>query len=150
MRHELVHKTQSLPGHGHQGIDKTQERIKRNYYFPGLWNVVKVVSECDICCKSKASRHVPYGLLKSLLTPNRTWKSITWDFIVKLPPSKEPMTRVVYDLILVITDRLTKYGKWLPPKDFQTALTSHIRVVVPARSRMSYWRSRVLGTESRY
>ena len=32
------------------------------------------------------------------------------DFIVKLPPSKEPLTGVVYDSILVIVDRLTKFA----------------------------------------
>jgi hypothetical protein len=37
------------------------------------------------------------------------WKSIALDFIVKLPPSKEVLTGVTYDLILVVTNRLTKY-----------------------------------------
>jgi hypothetical protein len=31
------------------------------------------------------------------------------DFIVKLPLSKEIFTRVTYNLILIVTDRLTKY-----------------------------------------
>ena len=41
--------------------------------------------------------------------------------IVKLPLSKEPMTRVVYDSILVITDRLTKYGHFVPYKEASNA-----------------------------
>ena len=32
------------------------------------------------------------------------------NFIVKLPPSEEPSTRVIYDSIMVIVDRLTKYA----------------------------------------
>ena len=119
---ELVRELHSLPAHGHQGIDKTQERIKRDFYVPGLWNVVKqVVSTCEICNKAKANRHAPYGLLKSPPTPDGAWKSIAWDFIVKLPPSIEPMTKVVYDSILVITDRLTKYGHFIPYKESSTA-----------------------------
>jgi hypothetical protein len=37
------------------------------------------------------------------------WKSIVLDFIIKLPLSKEALTGVKYDLILIIIDRLTKY-----------------------------------------
>jgi hypothetical protein len=31
------------------------------------------------------------------------------DFIVKLLPSKEALIGVIYDFILIVTDRLTKY-----------------------------------------
>jgi hypothetical protein len=34
---------------------------------------------------------------------------ISWDFVIKLPPSKDLLTGVVYDAILVIIERLTKY-----------------------------------------
>jgi hypothetical protein len=43
------------------------------------------------------------------------------DFIVKLPPSKEPVTDVVYDSILVMVDRLTKYAHFIPYKESSTA-----------------------------
>ena len=36
------------------------------------------------------------------------------DFIVKLPPSEEPSTRIIYDSIMVIVDRLTKYAIFVP------------------------------------
>ena len=80
-----------------------------------------MVLECDICNKSKSNRHAPYGLLKSLPTPQGAWKSIALDFIVKLPLSKELMTNVMYDSILVITDRLTKYGHFIPYKEASDA-----------------------------
>ena len=35
------------------------------------------------------------------------------DFIVKLPISKEPMTGVEYDFILVIIKRLTRYRMFI-------------------------------------
>jgi hypothetical protein len=115
IRRILVTEQHALPAHGHQGITKTFERIARSYYFPGLRKQVEtVVLECDVCSKSKSSRHAPYGLLKSPPTPDGAWKSIALDFIVKLPLSKEPMTKVKYDSILVITDRLTKYGHFVP------------------------------------
>ena len=43
------------------------------------------------------------------------------DFIVKLPRSTELLTRAVYDSILVVTDRLTKYGYFIPYKEVSTA-----------------------------
>ena len=55
--------------------------------------------------------------MKSLSTPDRVWKSIAWDFIVKLPKSKERLTNVTYNSILVITDKLTKYGYFIPYKE---------------------------------
>jgi hypothetical protein len=110
----LVTEQHVLPAHGHQGITKTFERIARNYYFPGLRKQVEtVVLECNVCSKSKSSRHTPYGLVKSPPTLDGAWKSIALDFIVKLPLSKELMTKVKYDSILVITDRLTKYGHFV-------------------------------------
>ena len=49
------------------------------------------------------------------------WTSIALDFIVKLPKSKEPITKVVYNLILVIMDRLIKYGYFIPYKEALSA-----------------------------
>jgi hypothetical protein len=60
-------------------------------------------------------------MLQPLPTPPAAWKSVAWDFIVKLPLSKEPMTGVVYNSILVIVDRLTKYAYFLPYKEASTA-----------------------------
>jgi hypothetical protein len=39
---------------------------------------------------------------------------MTLDFITKLPLSKKLMTGVMYDSIIVVTDRLTKYAYFIP------------------------------------
>jgi hypothetical protein len=49
------------------------------------------------------------------------WKSIALNFIVKLPLLKEALTGVVYDSILVVTDRLTKYAHFIFYKKDLTA-----------------------------
>ena len=36
---------------------------------------------------------------------------------MKLLPSEEPITKVIYDIILIITDKLTKYIYFLPYKE---------------------------------
>jgi hypothetical protein len=48
-------------------------------------------------------------MIQSLDIPKTSWTSIVLDFVVKLLLSQDPITRIEYDSILVITDRLTKY-----------------------------------------
>jgi len=122
MRRAFTQEQHSLPAHGHQGIDRTFDRMRRDYYFPGMRKQIQeIVTECDLCNKSKASRHAPYGFLQPPTARGQAWKSIAFDFIVKLPPSKEPMTKVVYDSIWVVTDRTTKYGHFVPYKESSDA-----------------------------
>jgi hypothetical protein len=42
---------------------------------------------------------------------------VALDFIIKLPPSVKPIIKVVFDSILVIIDRFTKYGYFIPYKE---------------------------------
>jgi hypothetical protein len=58
--------------------------------------------------RAKPQRHKPYGLLKQLPIPERPWNSISMDFIETLPMSDG------CDAILVIVDRLTKQGIFIP------------------------------------
>jgi hypothetical protein len=51
--------------------------------------------------------------MQSLKTPEGAWKAIALDFITKLPLSKDLITKVKYDSILIITDRLTKYAYFI-------------------------------------
>jgi hypothetical protein len=39
---------------------------------------------------------------------------VVLDFIIKLLPFKELITGVVYDSIIVVTDRFTKYAYFIP------------------------------------
>jgi hypothetical protein len=38
---------------------------------------------------------------------------VALDFVTKLPSFKELITRVIYDFIMVVTDRLTKYAYFI-------------------------------------
>ncbi len=49
------------------------------------------------------------------------------DFIVKLPPSKEPATNEVFDGIMVVVDRFTKFGKFIPYREnFKVEDIAHV------------------------
>lgn len=107
---------------GHEGIEKTIARIASNYYFPGMRkDVTDHIAQCNTCQTTKHARHRPYGLLQPLQVANRPWQSVSLDFIVKLPKSQEPLTKVAYDSILVIVDRFTKYSYFLPYLESSTA-----------------------------
>jgi hypothetical protein len=108
---EFVQEQHELPAHGHQGIAKTFARLRNISYFPKMRKLVEeIVGKCDTCMRNKSARHAPYGQLKTPNLPSQPWKSIAWDFVVKLPLSRDPITKVEYDSILVITDRLTKFA----------------------------------------
>ena len=121
LQEELVKELHEHPLHGHQGVYKTLTRTKRTWDFPGLRKVTQeVVRNCDICNKAKSNRHAPYGKLQPIPPPGKAWDVVALDFVVKLPPSKEPMTNATYDSILVITEKLTKYGYFIPYKESST------------------------------
>ena len=73
------------------------------------------VASCDVCQKIKHTCQGPIGLLQPLPIPNGPFEVITMDFITELPPSKS------YDAILVIVDKLTKYGHFIPMQNTSSA-----------------------------
>lgn len=112
-------KTQVLRMHhddplaGHFGRDKTVALISRKYYWPTLYNdVSEYIDTCDICQRSKARRHRPYGEMAALPQPQGPWEQLTMDFITDLPPSRRGND--IYDAVLVVVDRYTKMSLYLP------------------------------------
>jgi hypothetical protein len=41
------------------------------------------------------------------------WQDVALDFVTKLLPFKKLMTRVIYNFIMVVTDRFTKYAYFI-------------------------------------
>lgn len=99
----------SLSEGAHAGYYKTYNRIASTYYWPRMSRSIKMfVSTCDICQKSKPRRHALVGLLRPIPIPTRPFEVVTMDFIPELPTSNG------FDNILVIVDKLTKYGIFIP------------------------------------
>lgn len=113
---DILQARHDAPASGHFGIAKTISLVKRDYWWPGMINYVKrYVKSCDTCCRSKTSRHKPHGLLCPLPIADDIWRSITMDFIVKLPTSRG------YDSILVVVDRCSKMSHFIPCRESLTA-----------------------------
>lgn len=113
---ELIREFHQSASGGHSGYYRTYRRLAANLYWPGMISAVQqFVRSCDICQRCKASSSAPGGLLQPLPIPNAIWEDISMDFIVGLPKSKG------YDAILVVVDRLSKYGHFILLKHPYTA-----------------------------
>jgi len=100
------------PLSGHFGQNKTLALIRRDYTWPNLRSfVVEYCRTCVNCKRGKPVRHKPYGFLRQLPVPERPWHSISMDFIEQLPDSHG------FTAILVVVDRLTKQGIFVPTFD---------------------------------
>ena len=98
------------PNCGHPSVARTTEHIRRSFVFLHMrTKVTAYIKKCSGCQKNKASRHAKYGNLQFSEPPTLLWQEVTMDFIVKLPKSEDLVSKVKYDSILVIVDRLTKY-----------------------------------------
>ena len=109
LRATILNDHHDAPLAGHHGIGKTLELVQRQYCWFGLRRDVELyVRGCAICQRTKPSRQRPHGLLQSLEVADMPWSSISMDFIEELPMSNG------FNSILVVVDRLTKWGIFIP------------------------------------
>ena len=100
----------------HFGISKTRAKLARSYFWPTMTtDVEKYTRSCSQCLRNKSSTQSPSGLLHPLPIPLDRFDDISMDFIGPLPKS------CGFDMLLVITDRLTGYMKAEPTLQTITA-----------------------------
>ncbi|KAJ3007678.1 hypothetical protein NUW54_g3453 [Trametes sanguinea] len=110
LRLDLIKEVHDVITEGaHAGYHRTYNRIASCYYWPRMSRDVKRYTlTCDICQKSKPRRHAPIGLLQPIPIPSRPFEVVSMDFIPELPLSGG------FDNVLIIIDKLTKYGLFIP------------------------------------
>ncbi|KAL4367666.1 hypothetical protein GQ457_05G008100 [Hibiscus cannabinus] len=107
---------------GHAGITRTLHRLAANFYWTGMRkDVCRFVTECQVCQRMKSDSLTPAGLLQPLPIPDKVFEDISLDFIIGLPKSNGK------EAILVVVDRLTKYGHFFSlPRHFDAAFVAQI------------------------
>ena len=100
----------------HFAIDKTRNSITMDYYWPGVQRDVEIyIKSCTSCARNKSSTQAPAGFLHPMPIPKDRFSEMALDFVGTLVPSKG------FDMILVMTDRLTNYVKFEPTHSTATA-----------------------------
>lgn len=113
----ILHEFHSSLLGGHAGIARTKARIASQFTWPSLSRDVRFfVSKCLVCQQAKSSTAAPAGLLQPLPIPLQIWDDVSMDFITGLPPSHG------FTVIMVVVDRLSKYGHFVPLKSDFTSL----------------------------
>ena len=110
LRHLVLREAHDAPVGAHFGIDKTMWRLEQTFTWPGMaGDVREYVRTCDQCQRNKPQGGKTRGLLQPLPIPTDRWEEVSMDFITGLP-----RTKAGHDAILVVVDRLTKWGYFIP------------------------------------
>ena len=103
IKEEILKENHDLVDMGHPGQQRMLELLKRNYWWPGLKEDVKIyVQGCFKCQQNKVQHQKKAGELHPLEIPQGLWQEISIDIIVPLPKSNR------MDTIVVIVDRFMK------------------------------------------
>lgn len=105
----IIHENHDTPHAGHLGRDKTYDRIRQSYYWPGMSHDIKMyVQECEICIRVKYNQNPLKGPLmtRPLQQP---WVQLSVDTIVTQTRTKKGNTNIV-----VVQDLYTKYIELFP------------------------------------
>ena len=104
----IIREFHSTPIGGHSGVLRTYKRVAANFFWVGTKRDIQTyIQQCGICQRHKYDTTTPAGLLQPLPIPERICEDISMDFIEGLPNSHG------YSVIMVVIDRLSKYGHFL-------------------------------------
>jgi transposase InsO family protein len=117
IRRKLLFEMHDAPTGGHLGGRKTIHKMQGVCWWPGMRREIEdYVKGCVVCAAVKPSQQLPAGLLQPLPIPHRPWESIHIDFVGPLPKTSD-----YYDFILVVIDKFTKMGHFIPTTTNVTA-----------------------------
>ena len=102
---------------GHPGYYRTHERLAGAVHIRHLSKKLReFIRHCPRCQLYGTRRHKPYGSMQPILSPSVPFHTITLDFIVSLPTSREG-----FDCALTVTDKFSKRVTFIPGKATMTA-----------------------------
>lgn len=103
--HESAYKS------AHASPEKLIKRLREVFFWTSMrYDAVRWCKTCDICQKTKIDRQKKAGGLQPAHIPRRPFSTVTLDLITGLPVSDESK----YTAILVLVDKLSKFGVFVP------------------------------------
>ncbi|UYV81197.1 K02A2.6-like, partial [Cordylochernes scorpioides] len=106
LRMEILGDLHDAPTAGHLGFAKTYDRIRRRFFWPGMYRSVrKYVGHCQDCQRRKSVPQLPPGYLRPIRPPDRPFQKVGIDLLGRFPISQGKKKWIV-----VCTDYLTKYA----------------------------------------
>lgn len=114
--------TQLHQDHGHQGVERTMELVRRRCFWPGMAAEVKRwCQECERCQVAKHSNPAAPSFMGHLLA-SRPNEILAMDFTV-LEPSHDGLENV-----LVVTDIFSKFTVAIPTRDQRASTVAQVLV----------------------
>ncbi|KAL5835307.1 hypothetical protein ACOSQ3_014874 [Xanthoceras sorbifolium] len=108
-KQELLKETYNPQWAGHPGVERMVTLLSRSYYWPKMYEDVEAYVKTYLVCQlDKTERNKQAGLLQPLPIPEKSWVSISMDFIVGFPAIDGVRS------ILVVVDRFSKYAVFIP------------------------------------
>ena len=101
----------------HMGVQKTMDKIKSNFYWPGIHgDVTRFCRSCDICQRTIQKGKVPKVPLELMPLIDTPFKRVAVDLIGPIHPPSEQGHRY----ILTLVDYATRYPDAAPLKSIST------------------------------
>ncbi|GBN06772.1 Retrovirus-related Pol polyprotein from transposon 412 [Araneus ventricosus] len=105
LRGDILRSLHDAPTAGHLGFAKTYDRIRRKYYWPGLYGSTRrYISHCKKCQRRKTPPQIPPGRLQPIEPPDIPFAKVGIDLLGRFP-----VTRSGNRWIIVCTDYLTRF-----------------------------------------
>ena len=106
LRTDILKHFHDAPTAGHLGFAKTYDRIRKRFYWPGMYrSVVRYVAHCRECQRRKGISRRPPGRLISIPPAVAPFHRIGIDLLGRFPKSSRGNK-----WIIVCTDYLTRYA----------------------------------------
>ena len=131
---------------GHFGFDKIYLMLQKTFYWPKMdRSIRKFVKTCETCLRVKSNRGKPAGLLQPLEIAQFPFDSVSMDFIMELP-----RTRNGFDAIMVVVCRFAKLALFIPCHNTTTATQAAQLYFSVVRRRYGLPRSIVSDRDPRF
>ena len=106
LRADVLRQLHDEPTAGHLGVTRTYDRVRRRFFWPGLYrSVQKYVSSCDLCQRRKRPTMLPAGHLQPIDIPAEPFYRVGLDLLGPFPTSASGNKWVA-----VATDYATRYA----------------------------------------